>query len=65
VLDPATGAVVGQVTSGAPSPTLERPIALAYVPTTLSEPGTPLSVDIRGTVVDALVIDLPFYRREQ
>jgi aminomethyltransferase len=65
VLDPATGEAVGRVTSGAPSPTLGRPIALAYVPTALSVPGTPLSVDIRGSVMDALVVDLPFYRRDQ
>ena len=41
----APGARVGTVTSGAPSPTLGFPIAMAYVPPSLSEPGTALSVD--------------------
>jgi len=63
VVDPATGREVGVVTSGAPSPTLGRPIALAYVPPALQEPGTELAVDIRGTLEDVEVVSLPFYRR--
>lgn len=63
VVDPATGKGVGVVTSGAPSPTLGRPIAIAYVPPALQEPGTELAVDIRGTLEDVEVVTLPFYRR--
>jgi aminomethyltransferase len=63
VLDPATGTRVGEVTSGAPSPTLGHPIAMAYVTNDLAEPGTRLTVDIRGTHEDAEVVGLPFYRR--
>jgi aminomethyltransferase len=63
VLDPASGAQVGTVTSGAPSPTLGYPIAMAYVDTALSEPGTRLAVDVRGQRVDAEVVSLPFYSR--
>ncbi|RAY16781.1 glycine cleavage system aminomethyltransferase GcvT [Actinomadura craniellae] len=63
VLDPASGRPVGRVTSGAPSPTLGHPIALAYVPAELAEPGTPLAVDIRGTSAAVEVVTLPFYRR--
>ncbi|MFF0345143.1 glycine cleavage system aminomethyltransferase GcvT [Kribbella sp. NPDC004875] len=62
VLDP-TGEPVGTVTSGAPSPTLRRPIAMAYVRPGLEEPGTPLLVDIRGRHEPVEVITLPFYRR--
>lgn len=62
VLDPE-GAEVGVVTSGAPSPTLGHPIAMAYVDRALSEPGTSLQVDIRGRAESVEVVELPFYRR--
>ncbi|GAA1527407.1 glycine cleavage system aminomethyltransferase GcvT [Dactylosporangium maewongense] len=61
VLDPATGAMAGTVTSGALSPTLGHPVAMAYVPPALAEPGTRLAVDVRGASVDATVVQLPFY----
>ncbi|PRX47155.1 aminomethyltransferase [Prauserella shujinwangii] len=54
---------VGEVTSGALSPTLGYPIAMAYVPPALREPGTALSVDIRGRVEPVEVVALPFYQR--
>jgi aminomethyltransferase len=55
--------VVGEVTSGTFSPTLEKPIAMAYVPPQCAPEGTELAVDIRGTIEPALVVKLPFYRR--
>lgn len=55
--------VVGRVTSGAPSPTLGHPIALAYVDAALAEPGTELGVDVRGRTEPVRVVPLPFYRR--
>ena len=54
---------VGEVTSGTFSPTLERPIAMAYVQADLAEIGTDLIVDIRGQQEPARVVKLPFYRR--
>ncbi|MFB6721144.1 glycine cleavage system aminomethyltransferase GcvT [Kribbella sp. NPDC056345] len=65
VLDPATGREIGTVTSGAPSPTLGHPIAMAYVEGIYQEPGTRLHVDIRGTHDDVVVVPLPFYRRQE
>lgn len=62
VLD-ESGAEVGVVTSGAPSPTLGHPIGMAYVDRAVSEPGTALQVDIRGKGVAVEVVELPFYRR--
>jgi len=59
----AGGRVVGQVTSGTFSPTLDRPIAMAYVDVTQSVAGTELEVDIRGRGEPAEVVALPFYRR--
>ncbi|RZQ59247.1 glycine cleavage system aminomethyltransferase GcvT [Amycolatopsis suaedae] len=55
--------VVGEVTSGALSPTLGYPVAMAYVPPAHSEPGTELSVDIRGKHLPVEVVALPFYKR--
>jgi glycine cleavage system T protein (aminomethyltransferase) len=59
------GAVVGRVTSGTYGPTVEKNIALAYVPTALSKVGTALGVRIRGKDVPATVVKTPFYRRPE
>ncbi|MEV0203335.1 glycine cleavage system aminomethyltransferase GcvT [Nonomuraea sp. NPDC050691] len=56
------GAVVGEVTSGAPSQTLGRPIAMAYVEAGADEG---LAVDIRGSHEDMDLVELPFYRRNK
>ncbi len=56
---------IGTVTSGTFSPTLERPIAMAYVPNDAAAVGTQLSVDIRGKQVEATVVALPFYQRKK
>jgi len=55
--------VVGEVTSGALSPTLGYPVAMAYVPVELRAPGTKLAVDVRGRMEPVEVVELPFYRR--
>jgi aminomethyltransferase len=57
------GNVVGEVTSGQPSPTLGYPIALAYVDVEHSEPGTALDIDLRGKPEPFEVVALPFYKR--
>ena len=57
------GAVVGEVTSGTWSPTLNEAIALAYVPATAAKLGTELAVEIRGKAEPAVVVKRPFYRR--
>jgi aminomethyltransferase len=59
------GAVVGRVTSGTYGPTVDKNIALAYVPTPLSKVGTALGVRIRGKDVPATVVKTPFYRRPE
>jgi aminomethyltransferase len=56
--------IIGEVTSGTFSPTLERPIAMAYVQPSAQTIGMRLSVDIRGTQHPAVVVPLPFYKRE-
>ena len=57
------GSAVGEVTSGALSPTLGHPVALAFVDAALADPGTALAVDVRGTELPVTVVPLPFYRR--
>ena len=54
------GNVIGKVTSGGPSPTLGRPIAMGYVPPSHSEPGTKLKVLVRGRPYEAEVTPMPF-----
>jgi aminomethyltransferase len=57
-------AEVGTVTSGALSPTLGYPIAMAYVDAASAKDGAHLFIDVRGTRVPASVVSLPFYKRE-
>jgi aminomethyltransferase len=58
------GIPVGEVTSGALSPTLGIPIAMAYVEPDAAEVGTELALDVRGTAIPARVVPLPFYSRK-
>lgn len=56
------GNKVGKVTSGTLSPTLERAIALAYVPRALSKVGSTLEIEVRGKLYPAKVVKKPFYQ---
>jgi aminomethyltransferase len=55
--------LVGVVTSGSYTPTLEKSISMAYVDPEFTEPGTELLVDIRGKSHPAKVVEVPFYKR--
>jgi aminomethyltransferase len=57
------GAVVGTLTSGTMSPSLNAGIALAYLPVELAAPGTAVSIRIRGRDVAGSIVRLPFYER--
>lgn len=57
------GREVGAITSGALSPTLGHPIAMAFVHAGVSEPGTELVADVRGKDLPVRVARMPFYRR--
>lgn len=61
----AGGDEVGRVTSGSFSPTLEKAIGMAYVPSELAEPGIDIEVQIRKNAVPAVIVPLPFYKRDQ
>ena len=57
------GTRLGEITSGSPSPFLKKNIALAYVPVEHGALDTELAVEIRGQMVKAKVVALPFYKR--
>ena len=54
------GHVVGTVTSGTMSPSLDKPIALGYLPVDLTDPGTEVNVVVRGREKRAKVVSVPF-----
>lgn len=56
----ADGTVIGRVTSGGPSPTLGKNIAMGYVPPAFAGLGTALKVIVRGKAAAAEVVAIPF-----
>lgn len=56
----ADGTQVGKVTSGGFAPTVQKPIAMAYVPAALAVPGTRITLAQRGKVHHAEVVQMPF-----
>jgi aminomethyltransferase len=54
----------GEVTSGSHSPMLEIGIGMGYVPTVRAQPGTELTIDVRGRPRRARVVKKPIYKRE-
>jgi glycine cleavage system T protein (aminomethyltransferase) len=57
------GQRVGQVTSGSPAPFLKKNIGMAYVPVELANEGRAFEIDVRGRMVGAQIVPLPFYKR--
>ncbi len=56
------GKPVGVVTSGTMSPTLKRPLGMAYVPVELAVEDSTFDVEVRGRSVSAAVVKTPFYQ---
>ena len=57
------GAPAGWVTSGSPSPTLNKNIGLCYLPLHQAEIGRTIHVMVRGEGVEAVTVATPFYKR--
>jgi aminomethyltransferase len=57
------GQRVGQVTSGSPAPFLKKNIGMAYVPVESATEGGAIEIDVRGRLVGAQIVPLPFYKR--
>jgi aminomethyltransferase len=56
--------IVGEVSSGTFSPTLQKSIAMAFVDANHAAEGTRLAADLKGTANPAKVVKLPFYKRQ-
>lgn len=59
------GTPAGWVTSGSPSPTLNKNIGLCYLPVEMAQPGQSIQVMIRNQPVDAETVATPFYKRQK
>ena len=59
------GEKAGVVTSGTQTPFLKKAIGMAYLPSASSAPGTEFEVDIRGRKAKAVVVPMPFYKRQK
>ena len=59
----ADGERVGQVTSGSPAPYLKKNIGMGYVPAGLASVGRQIQIDVRGRMVGAQIVPVPFYKR--
>lgn len=57
------GQRAGKVTSGSPAPFLKKNIGMAYVPIASSSAGQAIEIDVRGKLVGAQIVPLPFYKR--
>ena len=57
------GRRIGEITSGSPGPFIKKNIGLAYVPIDFTALDTEVAVEIRGQMVRARVVALPFYKR--
>ena len=57
-----SGEHIGKVTSGTMSPSLNKAVGLAYAPVALSAPGSSIFIEIRGKLIPATVVELPFYK---
>jgi aminomethyltransferase len=57
------GQRTGRVTSGSPAPFLKKNIGMAYVPVEFAKEGHAIEIDVRGKLVKAQIVPLPFYKR--
>ena len=58
----AAGTIIGKVTSGTQSPSLNKAIGMGYVPTTFSKVDSEIFIMIRDKAIKAKVVKIPFYK---
>ncbi|SDS01774.1 aminomethyltransferase [Polaribacter sp. KT25b] len=56
------GNIIGNVTSGTMSPSLQKGIGLGYVPTLFSKLGSKIYIQVRKKAIPASIVKLPFYK---
>ncbi len=56
----ASGTVIGEVTSGTQSPSLNKAIGLGYVASEFSKAGSEIYIEVRGKLLKAVVCKIPF-----
>ena len=56
------GNVIGVVTSGTMSPSLQKGIGMGYVPRISAKAGTQIFIQVRKKAIPATIIKLPFYK---
>ena len=61
----AEGRKIGEVTSGGHAPSIGKFIGMGYVETLFVSPGSKIGIEIRGKMVDAVIVPTPFYRRNR
>ena len=54
---------VGHVTSGSPAPFVKKNIGMAYLPVEFAGAGQAIEIDVRGKLVSAQIVSVPFYKR--
>ena len=59
------GTKIGTVTSGAPGPTINKNIGLAYVKSEFAEIGNEIEIKIRENLLKAKIVPIPFYKRQK
>ncbi len=57
-----TGSVIGVVTSGTMAPSVGKAIGMGYVPSETATPGSTIFVEVRGKLLQAVVVTLPFWK---
>jgi aminomethyltransferase len=56
---------VGYVTSGSPAPFLKKNIGLAFLPVEFANIGQEIKIDVRGKHLAAIIVPIPFYKRQK
>jgi aminomethyltransferase len=59
----STGKIIGKVTSGTQSPSLNKAIGMGYVSIGFAKPGTEIFIKIRQSAIKAIVVKMPFYSK--
>lgn len=56
---------IGYVTSGSPAPYLKKNIGLTLLSSDFAKPGTEIKIDVRGKLIGAEIVPIPFYKRQK